>query len=114
MDRLLDHGLVAIQRQQLLGPPLTAKRPEAGATASGENYGIEVVLCVFQNNPKPLVILSEVDALRQQSIYEVEGPLQIRKYRSRFREFCQLSARGRNALRRYMHRNYFQGSFDST
>jgi hypothetical protein len=39
---LLDHGVLAIQREQLLGATLAAKRPEARAAASGKNYGIEV------------------------------------------------------------------------
>ena len=41
-DRLLDHGLLAVKRQQLFGPPLAAQRPEAGAAAAGENHGIEI------------------------------------------------------------------------
>ena len=41
-DRLLDHGLLAIEREQLLGAPLAAQRPEARASAAGENDGIEV------------------------------------------------------------------------
>ncbi len=40
--RLLDHGLLAIERQQLLGATLPAQRPEAGAAAAGKNHGMEV------------------------------------------------------------------------
>ena len=43
-DRLLDHGLLAVERQQLLGPTLPAQRPEAGAAPAGENHGMEVCL----------------------------------------------------------------------
>ncbi len=41
-DGLLDHGVLAIERQQLLGAPLAAQRPKARASASGQDYGIEV------------------------------------------------------------------------
>ena len=41
-DRLLDHGLLAVEREQLLGALFAAERPEAGAAATGQDYGIEV------------------------------------------------------------------------
>ncbi len=41
-DRLLNHGLLAVERQQLLGPALPAQRPEARAAAASENHGMEV------------------------------------------------------------------------
>ena len=51
-DRLLDHGLLAVEREQLLGPFFPAERPETRAPASGENHGIEVGVlahaCDFQ------------------------------------------------------------------
>jgi len=40
--RLLNHRLLAIQRKQLLGAFLAAKRPETCATSAGEDHGIEV------------------------------------------------------------------------
>ncbi len=40
--RLLDHGLFAIEREQLLGALSPAERPEAGAAAAGQNHGIEI------------------------------------------------------------------------
>ena len=43
LDRLLDHALRAVERQQLLGPAFAAERPEPRAPASGENDGIEIV-----------------------------------------------------------------------
>jgi hypothetical protein len=42
LNRLLDHGALAIERQQLLGPALTAEGPEAGAPAPGQYYRIEM------------------------------------------------------------------------
>ena len=42
LHRLLDHGLLAIKRQKLLGAALTAERPEAGAAAAGKNHGMEI------------------------------------------------------------------------
>ena len=42
---LLNHGLLAVERQQLLGPALPAQRPEAGAAAAGKNHGMEICLC---------------------------------------------------------------------
>src|SRR5450759_2339555 len=41
-DGLLDHRVLAVEREQLLGAALAAQRPEARASAAGENYGIEV------------------------------------------------------------------------
>ena len=41
---LLDHGLLAVKRQQLLGAALPAQRPEAGASAAGKNHGMEICL----------------------------------------------------------------------
>ena len=41
---LLDHGLLAVKRQQLLGPALPAQRPETSAPAAGENHGMEICL----------------------------------------------------------------------
>ena len=41
---LLDHGLLAVERQQLLGATLPAQRPEAGAAAAGKNHGMEICL----------------------------------------------------------------------
>ena len=41
-DRLLDHGLLAVERQQLLGALLAAQRPEARAAAAGKDHGIEI------------------------------------------------------------------------
>jgi hypothetical protein len=41
-DGLLDHAVLAVEREQLFGSTLTAERPEARAPATGENYGIEV------------------------------------------------------------------------
>ena len=34
----------SIERQQLLGAPLAAQRPEAGAAPAGENHGMKVRL----------------------------------------------------------------------
>src|SRR5580692_2341819 len=42
LDRLLDHAFLAVERQQLLGHALAAQRPEARATSTCENDGIEV------------------------------------------------------------------------
>ena len=42
LDRLLDHALLAVERQQLLGHALAAQRPEARAASTGENDGIKV------------------------------------------------------------------------
>ena len=39
---LLDHGLLAVERQQLLGTFLPAQGPETRAAAAGEDYRIEV------------------------------------------------------------------------
>ena len=39
---LLDHGLLAVEREQLLGVAFPAQRPETRAPASGQNYGIEM------------------------------------------------------------------------
>ena len=41
---LLDHGLLSVERQQLLGATLPAQRPEARAAAAGENHGMKVCL----------------------------------------------------------------------
>src|SRR5580704_16717843 len=41
-QRLLDHGLLAIERQQLLGALLPAQGPEARAPATSENHGIKI------------------------------------------------------------------------
>ena len=41
---LLDHGLLSVERQQLLGATLPAQRPEARAPAAGENHRMEVCL----------------------------------------------------------------------
>ena len=41
-DGLLNHGLLAIKRKQLLGAALAAQRPKARASPTGEDYGIEV------------------------------------------------------------------------
>jgi hypothetical protein len=41
-DRLLNHRLIAVKRQQLFGTLLSAQRPKACAPASGKNHGIEV------------------------------------------------------------------------
>ena len=41
LNRLLDHGLLAVERQQLLGASLAAERPEPCAASTGENDGIE-------------------------------------------------------------------------
>ena len=40
--RLLNHRLLAVERQQLLGALLAAQRPEARAAPSSQNYGIEI------------------------------------------------------------------------
>ena len=40
--RLLDHGLLAVERQQLLGATLPAQRPEARAASAGKNHGMEI------------------------------------------------------------------------
>src|ERR1019366_456110 len=40
-DGFLDHAFLAVQRQQLLGHPLAAQRPEASAASTGENDGIK-------------------------------------------------------------------------
>ena len=40
--RLLNHGLLAVERQQLLGAFFPAQRPEARAPAAGKNHRIEV------------------------------------------------------------------------
>jgi hypothetical protein len=39
---LLDHGLLAVEGQQLLGSFLSAQRPEARASATGEDHWIKV------------------------------------------------------------------------
>jgi hypothetical protein len=41
-DGLLDHGLLAVERQQLLGTTLPAQGPEACTPAAGENHGMEI------------------------------------------------------------------------
>ena len=41
---LLDHGLLSVEREQLLGTTLPAQRPEAGAAAAGENHGMKICL----------------------------------------------------------------------
>jgi hypothetical protein len=41
-NSLLDHTVLAIEREQLFGATLATERPEARAPATGENYGIEV------------------------------------------------------------------------
>ena len=41
-NRLLDHGLLAVEREQLLGPALAAQRPKTRAPPAGENYRIEI------------------------------------------------------------------------
>ena len=51
-DRLLDHGLLAIERKQLLGAALAAQRPEARAAAASQNHGIEVRVR-FHSRRKP-------------------------------------------------------------
>jgi len=38
----LDHRVLAIEREQLLGPLFAAQRPKARAAPSGKNYGMEV------------------------------------------------------------------------
>jgi hypothetical protein len=37
-DGLLDHGVLAIKREELLGAALSAQRPEARASAAGQDY----------------------------------------------------------------------------
>ena len=44
LDRLLDHALRAVERQQLLGPALAAERPEARAAAAREYDGIKIAV----------------------------------------------------------------------
>src|SRR5258707_3182716 len=39
---LLDHGVLAVERKQLLGAALAAQRPEPRASAASQNHGIEV------------------------------------------------------------------------
>src|SRR4029077_11204933 len=39
---LLDHGVLAVERKQLLGAALPAERPEPRASAASQNHGIEV------------------------------------------------------------------------
>ena len=39
---LLDHRLLAVERQQLLGALFAAERPEARAAPASQNYGIEI------------------------------------------------------------------------
>src|SRR5262249_18301942 len=41
LHRLLNHGLLAVQRQHLFGQPAAAARPETGPAASSQNHGIE-------------------------------------------------------------------------
>src|SRR5438132_451673 len=41
-NRLLNHGLLAIQREQLLSTPLAAQRPKTCAAASSEDHGIKL------------------------------------------------------------------------
>src|SRR5580658_458459 len=41
-DGLLDHAVLAVEREQLLGTTLATERPEPCAPATSENYGIEV------------------------------------------------------------------------
>ncbi len=41
-DGLLNHGLFAVKRQQLFGPPLSAQRPKSGTTPAGEDDRIEI------------------------------------------------------------------------
>jgi len=40
--RLLNHGVLSVERKQLLGTALAAQRPEARASAASKNCGIEV------------------------------------------------------------------------
>ena len=39
---LLNHGLLAVQRQQLFGPPLTTEGPEARSASASENDWVKV------------------------------------------------------------------------
>jgi hypothetical protein len=39
---LLDHGLLAVKREQLLGAFFSAERPEARSPAAGKNDRIEI------------------------------------------------------------------------
>jgi hypothetical protein len=39
---LLNHGPIAVERQQLFGALLPAQWPEARAPAAGENHRIEI------------------------------------------------------------------------
>ena len=41
-DGLLDHGVLAVEREQLLGAALAAQRPEARAAAASQDHGIEM------------------------------------------------------------------------
>ena len=41
-DRLLDHGVLAVEGQHLLGETLATERPEARAAAAGEDHGMKV------------------------------------------------------------------------
>ncbi len=41
-NSLLDHGLLAVEREQLLGAAFAAERPETGAASAGEDNRIEV------------------------------------------------------------------------
>jgi len=58
-DRLLDHGLLAVERQQLLGPALATQRPEARAAATGQNHRIEMRIRLHSNR-KPTIYAREV------------------------------------------------------
>ena len=42
LDCLLNHALLAVQREQLLGHALAAQRPEARTASTSENNGIKV------------------------------------------------------------------------
>jgi hypothetical protein len=67
-DGLLDHGLLAVERKQLLGAALAAQRPEARAAAAGENYGIEVRLRLHGHSRcKPNICAGRGESLHDRS-----------------------------------------------
>jgi hypothetical protein len=53
-QRLLDHGLFAVEREQLLGSPLSAQRPKPRAPAAGQDHGIEMWMWLHGHS-KPII-----------------------------------------------------------
>jgi hypothetical protein len=49
MDRLLDHRLLSVEREELFRTAFAAERPKARAASSGEDDGIEILLKFFHS-----------------------------------------------------------------